>query len=369
MTEIMAGLAGVSDGPDPEGEEDRTTGRAAVPAPRPRARARQALAAPPPAPPVPDFVSPLGGHPPTATHWGIKKRNSIGDWEDRTWAPAGSPVEVREWPVGELSVEALHDRWGPGTFVVQWIAAQERGGRRVLRGGREVVVRPRDVVAAAPASAAPKTLLDGPVGEALGMMKLIQGLAGESMANVLNVAGVLAASSGGRSSGLSGEELRAILRDEREAQSALLAASEARTSAAIAAAIAARDDDDDRGSGAAAAIGAAAPLITGKGFAAQAMRFAASQPELAGKVVDMVAAPLMGLAGQVIDMLKAQKRAGEPRPIAAPRAPQMATATATAPAPAPAPDPAPAVGPVISTASSLSSWPTGPGSASTNGAA
>lgn len=365
MTEVMAGLAGVSDGPDPEGEEEQATGPAAGPAPRPRARVRPASPVPPPAPPAPDFVSPLGGHPPTATHWGIKKRNPLGEWEDRTWAPPGSPVEVREWPVGELSVEALHDRWGPGTFAVQWIAAQERGGRRVLRGGREVVVRPREVVAAAPAPAAPKTLLDGPVGEALGMMKLIQGLAGESMANVLNVAGVLAASSGGRSSGLSGEELRAILRDEREAQSALLAASEARTSAAIAAAIAARDEDE--GSGAAAAIGAAAPLITGKGFASQAMRFAASQPELAGKVVDMVAAPLMGLAGQVIEMLKAQKRAGEPRPIAVPRAPLPPVAVATAPAPE-------AIGPVISTASSLSSWPSGSGTpgaaaASTNGAA
>ncbi len=361
--DLQRGLDGVSSDNSDGSDNDVETEETAAPAPRPRARPRGAPP-PEPVPPPPAFISPLGGYPPATTHWGVQKRNGVGEWEIKAWAPPGAPVEVREWLLSELTYDTLYDRWGPGVYEIRWIQAMPRGGMRNLRGGREVTVRPREpATPPAPSqSVAPRArnLLEGQVGEAFEMISMIERMAGSKMSETMQVAAAMVQMSGaGNRGGISGEDLRAILREEREAHTRELQALEARTTAAIAA-LREEDGEDDEPAGAGVADAAASllPTIKGKGWWADIARYLAAHPAVAQTAIEKGLPVVANLGVELIGLVKS---ASPPPPPPAPRPVAMPRQTIAPPPPpvvesVPVPAPPGPTGPTFSEVTSLSAW-------------
>lgn len=77
----------------------------------------------------------FGAIPVDATHWSCRRRSGgVWSWLRHT---AGDGVAIREWPIDELSVDALRSRWGAGEFKVQWLGL--RDGQRVPLGHSRIV--------------------------------------------------------------------------------------------------------------------------------------------------------------------------------------------------------------------------------------
>jgi hypothetical protein len=61
-------------------------------------------------------------HPQDVTHWRCRR---LGDGRGRG-IPLGW-IGAREWPIETLSPDAITDRWGPGTYVVEFVRVNGEG--------------------------------------------------------------------------------------------------------------------------------------------------------------------------------------------------------------------------------------------------
>lgn len=92
----------------------------------------------------------MGSPPPNATHWRLR-RQVQGLWQQ---CQAGDDeVEVIEWPLSELSLGEIRQRWGAGTFRVTWMASTPKC--KPVGTGRPFGLKPPAAPAAPPAPPAP----------------------------------------------------------------------------------------------------------------------------------------------------------------------------------------------------------------------
>lgn len=208
-------------------------------------------------------ISNFGTIPEGTTHWGVKRETRSGAWDPLSFG-AGA-VQSHTWPLDELTDDAIVARWGYGTFRTQWFKPNEGGGARFICQGSKVTYKEPTRDAPAPSAAEPRNVA---MREHLEFLELVNSSAQSKIDSTLALARALR---GDRDRddrpSLSTEDLRGILRDEREAQAALLqqhlADQSARTQASIDAAVAplrerlnelADDDDDDDETAVAGAI-------------------------------------------------------------------------------------------------------------------
>lgn len=304
---------GHEDEDDNEPTEERDEGEAMPEAPpppvattAPRARPR-AVAEPIDAP-----LSPFGALPHGVTHWGLRRKTMGGDWEPLSWAEPGGKVAAREWPVSELSTDTIQERWGAGVFEVQWIKLAPRGGRNVLRGGRQVeILREVAAPAAAAAPGRPASVFDQ-MGDAMKLMAMIEERGDQSFLKIAKFAEIF----GNRApTGPSFEEIRSLLRDERE--HAAKATAEAVRAAVeplqkqIAELAEEEDDGDDDGGLVGAAAQGAKPLFRGRKWWQVLGNYATENPQ----VIEKVAPVALGAINNVTSALAAAM-APPRRPVA-----------------------------------------------------
>lgn len=285
--------------PDNGGEESGETPSTVEPVSRPRARRA--------APHV--EIGPFGAVPVNARAWGMTKARPGGDWEVLKYGDAGTLNE--EWPVDgpPLTVDLVRERWGAGTFRVSWWTATPRGGKKFVCHGRTVTLESDHVPSSASVSSSPSV---SAFEEGLRFMKLVKEHAAGSMTEAMQLAQFFATMQQGRSAGVTGEELRAILRDEREAQSA---AHTAAIRAAVEplerriAELADEDDDeDDDGEPLADAARAAGPaLFKGRKWWQQVGAYATANPEVVKTALPIIAGAVQNIAGVVASAVAAPK--------------------------------------------------------------
>lgn len=103
------------------------------------------------------------------THWGLNRYLPDGT-KERLYASSGTGIQVREWPLSELSEATIARLWGPGVYSIQWRGPSEGGGRKFLGWGQDFAVEGPDgsapVASAATSVHAPPV---GPSGDVFGM--------------------------------------------------------------------------------------------------------------------------------------------------------------------------------------------------------
>lgn len=203
----------MADRDDEHEDDDESTGETtATPAPVTATRARpvRKRVIPPDDPRVP--VSHWGSVPARVTHWSCTKRGVNGEWTSLGWSPPGSGVELREWPLTELSDDTIRQRWGPGVYRCGWYGPNGSGGRSHLGRGREVTILPLGV--AAPIE--PPTDALGPgFAQAVAVMDMIERRANTQLTSIAQLATVLASRGGPDPEVLA---LRAQLEAQRQAE-------------------------------------------------------------------------------------------------------------------------------------------------------
>jgi len=84
------------------------------------------------------------------THWSVFGRED----GERRMALGDGGVEVGEFPIEKLSIEAIVQTWGPGSYRVQWIG-KRKGGTIGSKGSRNIKIpAPAPVVEQVPAATA-----------------------------------------------------------------------------------------------------------------------------------------------------------------------------------------------------------------------
>lgn len=70
---------------------------------------------------LPESVTNYFGVPgPDVTHWGMMKRDARNK-EERLTAPTLDGAHTNTWPLSELSVEEVRNRWGDGSYRTFWV--------------------------------------------------------------------------------------------------------------------------------------------------------------------------------------------------------------------------------------------------------
>lgn len=75
-----------------------------------------------------------------ASLFGILRKNDDGVGERKRSEAPGTGVEVTEWPLSELSVDFVRERWGGGAYTPIWLGLQN-GVRVSLGRGRQAFLR------------------------------------------------------------------------------------------------------------------------------------------------------------------------------------------------------------------------------------
>jgi hypothetical protein len=105
---------------------------------------------------------------PEVNAWGITKKEH-GKWVRQTH-PDANGTHLREWPLSELTLEEVRDRWGAGSYRVQWFVhdpEHEEPGQRHRSGGTGPVFElegagvPRVTVPQAPPAPTPSAATGG----------------------------------------------------------------------------------------------------------------------------------------------------------------------------------------------------------------
>lgn len=293
--------------------------------------------------PVTVPLSPFGAVPADATYWAAHKAGLGGTWDTLSWGAPGDTVELREWPLADLSEETVRERWGAGIYKIQWLKATPRGGRKSITYGRPVTLRPVDPVA--PPAVRAAAVAASPMGDAFALATQIMGMIEQNAeAKVQGYATMAQLIAGqNRGGGLGAAELQLILQNQATATKDLVMAAIAPLQQELRDLRSARDEDEPSGLPVAEAAAAAAPLIKGKGGWAAAINFAAANPKIVEVGLPVVAEMFGKLAGIFTP-------APVPAPAPAPPAPAPRPRAMPEVAPAPA-----AVVPAVES-SSLSSW-------------
>jgi hypothetical protein len=118
-------------------------------------------------------VKMIGQRPADVTHWRCRRMTpeKRGSGPLLTWGDPSTGLEYDEWPIRELSVQAISDRWGPGTYVVEWYrigadgSRKPRGRSRTLRmmGKTDKPARAGEPAGAAAAPPFPQPTMMAPV--------------------------------------------------------------------------------------------------------------------------------------------------------------------------------------------------------------
>ncbi|MDB4884459.1 MAG: hypothetical protein JWL95_3225 [Gemmatimonadetes bacterium] len=258
--------------------------------------------------PVPVPVSIFGGAPPSATHWACHRIEQSGAPVALSWGDEGESVELREWPMVELTEKTIRERWGAGSYKIQWLRS-ENGSRKSISYGR--VFKLREV--APPPAPPPVVVGSNPMLDAFTLAMQITGMlekqSDQKVSSVVQMAQMFA----GRSNGLGAAELQLILQNQAQQSEKQIAAAVAAAVAPLNERLAAfddDDDDDDEPSAVGAAARAVAPLIKGKGFIPQALNFASANPDLVKAVAPMA----IGFAQGVLSLLQKQREAAQQQP-------------------------------------------------------
>src|SRR5688572_16190490 len=105
---------------------------------------------------------------PEVNAWGITKKDH-GKWVRQTHADANG-THLREWPLSELTLDEVRNRWGAGAYRVQWFIhdpENEDAGQRYRGGGTgpqfelEPIGVPRVTVPEPAPQAPPNSATDG----------------------------------------------------------------------------------------------------------------------------------------------------------------------------------------------------------------
>jgi hypothetical protein len=272
----------------------------------PRARARR--------PAAPVAVSPFGGVPAGAQLWGLQRATLAGAWEACNH-PDGEGVRRHEWPIGDLSIEALRDRWGAGTYRVQWFRVADNGGRKFICCSSAITVDPPAVAEAQPVASAQSS--GSSMREFVSFMDLVDSKTEAKIAGMANLARLIG---GQQPAGLSGSDLMAALREERAAAAKATADAIAAAVAPLHAKLEALGGQGGQGGGIVdAAAKAAAPLF-GEGTMGSLMAFASSNPEVAQTLIEKGAPIVQGALSGLLAIFASSKPAAPPAPAQRPRA-------------------------------------------------
>jgi len=272
----------------------------------PRARARRSGA--------PAVVSPFGGVPAGATLWGLQRAALSGAWEACNH-PDGDGVRRHEWPIVELSIDSLRERWGAGTYRVQWFRVADNGGRKFICVSSAITVDAPRVVEAAPASASASS--GSSMREFVSFMDLVDSKTEAKIAGMANLARLIG---GQQPQGLSGSDLLAALREERAASAKATAEAIASAVAPIQAKLDALGAQGAPGGGLVDAAAKAAGPLFGDGAMGSLMAFASSNPEVAQTIVEKGAPIVQAALSGLLALFASSKPAAPPQPIARPRA-------------------------------------------------
>lgn len=312
-----------------EGDEESTP-EPAKPVRLPRARSA----------PAHIEISAFGAVPKNALRWGINRATLHGDWDTLKHGTDG--VLHEDWPIDELSEANVRERWGAGTYRVSWWTATPRGGRKFICNGR-IVTFEGPTQAAPPAPAAPRVAPSSGLGgfdEAIRVMSVIDDQSNQKLANLVTLVRTFnqPAPAPPAPAGITFEQLRELLREEREANTRA-------TREAIAEALGDDDDDDDDDDGEPivdAARAAVKPLFRGKrAWWKDVGNFLAEHPEVAKQVAPVA----IGAVTTVANAVTSAMTPPPPRPRAVQQLPRVEPQAAPPPPP-PAP-PASAPAPVV----------------------
>lgn len=290
---------------------------------------------------IPLSVASVLGHPGADVNaWGMSKKDGK-DKYIRCRHPSPGGVLAQEWPLPELTLEAIASRWGHGEFRVIWLIndpENEDVSQRRRSGGSGVpftLEAPEAVAVALPspaqASAAPSSGrlplgLEGFEG-VLQLMTLFDQRSQQQVRGMVEVAQVMT----GRSSGLDAQTLTLLLerqdRNTRELVQSMQTAHNEQMSA-IRAQIAALqsedeedDDDEEEEAPAVAVVRAAAPLFKagkpiGDGVKAAIGNYLAENP---GVIFDVLkAAPKLVEQFSNLAAQQQQQQAQQPTTVVTP---------------------------------------------------
>jgi hypothetical protein len=125
--------------------------------------------------------------------WGIGRKER-GKWE-RLYYPDASGTHIKEWPLSELSLDTVRDRWGSGEFRVYWFGhypEAETAEERWVNGGSGtafVLEAAPPTRIGAPAAAPPVSSMD----EAAKWLAMIQGSVQSNLSGVVQLAAAIGA--------------------------------------------------------------------------------------------------------------------------------------------------------------------------------
>lgn len=220
---------------------------------------------------LPESVTRVVGVPKESVDsWGINKRPRKSAPFDRCKYPDSSGAIVQTWPLSELSLETIRERWGDdGEYRVCWFNGQtSEGGGRVFGFDAPEPARVRTVAPETPAPAAPiASRLPSELLQTFELMGILQAQSSAQLKSTLEVA---AAMSRGNSGGLDASVLMMIVQTMQASSKEMLTAMQAQHAEQMALLRTALvdeggDEDDDDGEGVvttvAKATAAAAPFM------------------------------------------------------------------------------------------------------------
>ena len=276
----------------------------------------------------------FGAAPVSVTHWAIKRQTPMGQWEPLSFVTPDGQVEVREFPIAELSVDIVRQRWGAGTYRVSWRDQAPNGGLVARGSGRIFTVPAAPVAAPQIAPSMTNDALPSGFASAIAIMNVIESKAANQIAAMGQLAAMM------RQPGTDPILLQIL--QQQQAQTAALQQSIAALAARVDAADDGDDDDDDDEPSAAGQMArAAVPVFRAGKPLSESLKAAignyfVENPE---KLVDIVKT-----VPQVLEHIS--KLGGQPQTVTVrPRA-VVAAPAAAPPAPEPPPKPsAPPMGP------------------------
>jgi hypothetical protein len=258
----------------------------------------------------------FGAIPPTCDYWAVARIGIGGGHEPLAHPAEDGSVDLRYWPIAELSPETLRKRWGPGEYLIEYRA--HGGAHRIKDAAKSVRVKPL----------AEPIEERSPMDDMLRMFEVAEqrAAAAQIAATAATQAQIMAASqlaglARGPSDAAGGEVVKLLLENQRLGFEKLIAVAEAnakatadrqdRELAAMRAEAKAKEAATEVG-----ALAASVPRIFKKGMSVidWAMAMGEQNPEVVGEVVKVVSSTVGVAALKALAPLIQQWSAKPPLP-------------------------------------------------------